>query len=85
MSIFPTKILLATDGSAEGQLATRTAADLAQRTDSELQWSPWELVCRSLPPPPLPTSKMWYGRTDARPRRVLEQQVKRYRGVGGCR
>jgi nucleotide-binding universal stress UspA family protein len=36
MSIFPTTILLATDGSAEAQLAARTAADLAQRTDSEL-------------------------------------------------
>jgi nucleotide-binding universal stress UspA family protein len=36
MSIFPTTILLATDGSAQAQLAARTAADLAQRTDSEL-------------------------------------------------
>ena len=36
MSIFPTTILLATDGSEEAQLAGRTAADLAQRTDSEL-------------------------------------------------
>jgi nucleotide-binding universal stress UspA family protein len=36
MSIFPTKILLATDGSSEAQLAARTAADLAQKTDSEL-------------------------------------------------
>ena len=36
MSIFPTTILLATEGSAEAQLAARTAADLAQRTDSEL-------------------------------------------------
>jgi nucleotide-binding universal stress UspA family protein len=36
MSIFPTTILLATDGSEEAQLAARTAADLAQRTDSEL-------------------------------------------------
>jgi nucleotide-binding universal stress UspA family protein len=36
MSIFPTTILLATDGSAEAQLAARTAADLAQRTDSDL-------------------------------------------------
>jgi len=36
MSIFPTTILLATDGSKEAQLAARTAADLAQRTDSEL-------------------------------------------------
>jgi nucleotide-binding universal stress UspA family protein len=36
MSIFPTKILLATDGSREAQLAARTAADLANTTNSEL-------------------------------------------------
>jgi nucleotide-binding universal stress UspA family protein len=36
MSIFPTKILLATDGSSEAELATQTAADLAQKTDSGL-------------------------------------------------
>ena len=36
MSIFPTKILLATDGSAEAELAARTAVDLSQKTDSEL-------------------------------------------------
>ena len=36
MSIFPTKILLATDGSKEAELAARTAADLAKKTHSEL-------------------------------------------------
>ena len=36
MSIFPTKILLATDGSREAELAARTAADLANSTTSEL-------------------------------------------------
>jgi nucleotide-binding universal stress UspA family protein len=36
MSIFPTKILLATDGSREAELAARTAADLAEKTVSEL-------------------------------------------------
>src|SRR5215204_6379395 len=36
MSILPTKVLLATDGSREAQLAARTAADLAQKTNSEL-------------------------------------------------
>ena len=36
MSIFPTRILLATDGSREADLASRTAADLAQSTGSEL-------------------------------------------------
>jgi nucleotide-binding universal stress UspA family protein len=36
MSIFPTRILVATDGSREAQLAVTTAADLAKSTDSEL-------------------------------------------------
>ena len=36
MSIFPTKILLATDGSTEAELAARSAVDLCQKTDSEL-------------------------------------------------
>jgi nucleotide-binding universal stress UspA family protein len=36
MSIFPTKILLATDGSGEANLAARTAVDLADKTGSEL-------------------------------------------------
>src|SRR5215210_7361972 len=36
MSIFPTKILLATDGSREAQLAATTAVDLADKTGSEL-------------------------------------------------
>jgi nucleotide-binding universal stress UspA family protein len=36
MSIFPTKILLATDGSKEAQLAFASAADLSEKTASEL-------------------------------------------------
>jgi nucleotide-binding universal stress UspA family protein len=36
MSIFPTKILLATDGSEDAELATTTAVDLSKRFDSEL-------------------------------------------------
>ena len=36
MSIFPTRILLATDGSEEAELAALRAVELAQRTDSEL-------------------------------------------------
>ncbi len=36
MSVFPTKILLATDGSREAVLASRTAAELAKNTGSEL-------------------------------------------------
>ena len=36
MSSFPTKILLATDGSEEAELATIRAMELAESTDSEL-------------------------------------------------
>ena len=36
MSIFPTKLLLATDGSEEAQLAALRAVDIAENTDSEL-------------------------------------------------
>jgi len=36
MSTFPTRILLATDGSEEAELAALRAVDLAERTDSEL-------------------------------------------------
>ena len=36
MSIFPTKVLLATDGSKEADLAARSAAELADKTGSEL-------------------------------------------------
>jgi nucleotide-binding universal stress UspA family protein len=46
MSIFPTKILLATDGSEEAELARTTAVDEANSTNSELHvvtvgpWNP---------------------------------------------
>ena len=36
MSIFPTRILLATDGSADADLALSTAVDIANSTNSEL-------------------------------------------------
>ena len=36
VSIFPTKILLASDGSEEAELALKTAVDLTNNTNSEL-------------------------------------------------
>jgi nucleotide-binding universal stress UspA family protein len=44
MSIFPTKILLATDSSEEAELALSTAIDLATSTNSQLHVvtvAPW--------------------------------------------
>jgi hypothetical protein len=37
MTIFPTRILFATDGSKDAELAATTAATLANETGSELQ------------------------------------------------
>jgi hypothetical protein len=36
LQVFPTKVLLATDGSEDAALATRIAADLSTRTGAEL-------------------------------------------------
>ena len=36
MSVFPTKVLVATDGSEDSQIASRVAVELAQKTSSEL-------------------------------------------------
>ena len=36
MSILPTKILVATDGSTDADLAVRAALDLSERTEAEL-------------------------------------------------
>jgi nucleotide-binding universal stress UspA family protein len=36
MSIFPTRILLATDGSEQAEVAALRAVDIAEKTDSEL-------------------------------------------------
>jgi nucleotide-binding universal stress UspA family protein len=44
MSIFPTRILLATDGSKDARLAADVALELAERLDSELHLTygaPW--------------------------------------------
>ena len=36
MSVFPTKVLVATDGTEDSQLAARVAVELARETSSEL-------------------------------------------------
>src|ERR687889_394264 len=86
MSIFPTKILLATDGSKEAALAVRTAADIAQRTGSELHvvhvGSSLEYV--GMGPPligdiPAPTQEQ----LSAEARGLLDAEVEQVKAVGG--
>ncbi len=54
MSIFPTKILLATDGSKDAELAARTAIGLASGTGSELHVVHVELAMPAGLPPYIP-------------------------------
>src|SRR3712207_3034894 len=86
MSIFPTKILLATDGSEEAALAARTAADIAQKTHSELHvvyvGSSLEYV--GMGPPqvadiPAPTQKQ----LSAEVRQLLDAEVEQVKAAGG--
>ena len=88
MSIFPTKVLLATDGSKEAQLAATAAADLAKRTGSELH-----LVYVGHMPPGYYESPGWAldpdlrgrmaERVEEEARRRLDEQVQRVREAGG--
>jgi nucleotide-binding universal stress UspA family protein len=85
MSIFPTRILLATDGSKEAQLAATTAADLAQRANSELHVV---TVGPDYPLYELPEHPAGFEDVLRENRReakeVLEQQVKRIEESGGA-
>jgi nucleotide-binding universal stress UspA family protein len=89
MSIFPTRILLATDGSREAELAATTAADLAKSTGSELH----VVYVGHMPPvfyespgtwaldPDLQSRMEERAEEEARPR--LDEQVQRVREAGG--
>jgi nucleotide-binding universal stress UspA family protein len=82
MSIFPTKILLATDASREAELAARTAADLAHKTDSELH----VLHVLALPletHDPSSFEPEVLSRLEQRERRTLEDVVEKIEVSGG--
>ena len=92
MSIFPAKILLATDGSNEAELASRTAADLAQSTASELHvLYVWEAANPYVEAVGLAGDEPVTQRLDAELRRqfdrqartVLDAEAQRVRVVGG--
>jgi nucleotide-binding universal stress UspA family protein len=94
MSIFPTKILVATDGSEEAELAARTAADLAEKTASELHVVHVFGIAPVGPPVyPEATDLQSVEReeeteglqriSEQRAREVLEAEVEKVRSAGG--
>ena len=79
MSIFPTKILVATDGSSEAQLAATTAADLAKSTDSELH----VVHVGELRPTFLAQTEEEPAELQREARRLLDEQERRVEEAGG--
>ena len=86
MSIFPTKILLATDGSKDANLAARTAVDLADKTGSELHVA---FVLRTQDAPDYDTMgfdiEEPYEEEEINQmgQRLLDEQVRRVEEAGG--
>jgi len=79
MSIFPTKILLATDGSKDAWLATKTAILLAMVTRSELHVVNVGVVTPAL----LKPLDVEPARAEQEARRVLDEEVNDIEKVGG--
>ncbi|MDQ3911573.1 MAG: universal stress protein [Actinomycetota bacterium] len=86
MSIFPTKILLSTDGSEEATLAARSAGDLAGKTGSELHvvYVGPALEYVGVGPPqigdiPAPTQEQ----LNAEAREILDAEVEQVKAAGG--
>jgi nucleotide-binding universal stress UspA family protein len=92
MSIFPTKILVATDGSKEAELAATTAANLAQKTGSELHVV-HAFGLTPVGPPVYPEATDLQGEaleaeaqeriSEHRAQEVLEAEVGKVRSAGG--
>ena len=86
MSIFPTKILLATDGSKEARLAAQAAAQLSKETGSEVHVayvlpSPTELRGHHLYSEEVMSSVL--EQAEGEGRSFLEEQAEQVRESGG--
>jgi nucleotide-binding universal stress UspA family protein len=79
MSIFPTNILLATDGSREARLAAATAADLANATNSEVH----VVHVGELRPTVLAQTEVEPAQLEREARELLDEQVRRVEEAGG--
>jgi nucleotide-binding universal stress UspA family protein len=78
MSIFPTKILLATDGSEDAELAATTVVGLARNTASELHVvHTWRTV------PSVHFDALVRQEMEREAQEVLDEQVKQIEGLGG--
>ena len=86
MSIFPTRILLATDGSKEAELAARTAVDIAATTNSELHMVTVTRLEYG-PAYDIPESgvvqQSTYEAIERKARELLDEQVKKIKQTGG--
>jgi nucleotide-binding universal stress UspA family protein len=80
MSIFPTKILLATDGSEETILAASTAAELAKGTDSVLH----VVTVGPFVPTAFAVTEEEPARLAREARRTLDEQVRRIKAGHGA-
>jgi nucleotide-binding universal stress UspA family protein len=85
MSIFPTRILLATDGSKEAQLAALRAVDIAENTDSELHVVHVGVIPTFLEsyPGTLGYERKLYEQIDEMSRELLRKQTWRVKVAGG--
>ena len=79
MSIFPTKILLATDGSREAELAAATAADLANATNSELH----VVHVGDFLPTVLAQTEVEPAQLEREAQQLLDEQARRVEEAGG--
>jgi nucleotide-binding universal stress UspA family protein len=82
MSIFPTTILLATDGSKEAELAATTAAELSKRTDSELHIIHVGEVPLVYHPERHGGYHVEYEKAESQARELLEAQVEKMKEAG---
>jgi nucleotide-binding universal stress UspA family protein len=85
MSIFPTRILLATDGSEQAELAALRAVDLADATHSELHVVHVGVVPRFLEsyPGTLGYERRLYDQIEEDSRQLLRELSWRVKVVGG--
>jgi nucleotide-binding universal stress UspA family protein len=80
MSIFPTRVLLATDGSREAELAATTAVDLAKSTNSELH----VVHAGEFVPTMLAQTEVEPAQLQHEAQQLLDEQVRRLEEAGGA-